>query len=173
MEKIVRKKMFPNEFIKDVLIKELGSMLPKENFSGYPYELFILISIGIEFLGACEDIHSWDEEKIGLNKKRFYGGLKLFPVKYYRYKEFLYKKLRCGMAHIFAPMVGLGLGEDKNNTLHLLGYVNENNEMMLDLNIQEFYNDFKSSCEKVIYKINKNEYNTDNKIYEPFLSMPL
>jgi hypothetical protein len=166
-----RKIVFPANFIKSVLIDELGSMLPTENSVGYPYQLFILISIGIEFLGACEDQYDWDDRR--KNKDRFLAGLNLFDPKYYPFSEFLYKKLRCGMAHIFAPIYGLHLGENRHNTINLLGYKTGEEITELHLNIHDFYRDFKNACQKAIDKIANNEYGSESKVYQRFLSVPI
>lgn len=163
--------MYPLGFIKRVLVEELGSMLPNDK-NGYPYELFILIAIGVEFLGACEDDYGWHKEQKGLNRKRFLAGMNLFPNQYHKHSKFLYKKLRCGMAHTFAPASGLGIGENKHKTGNLIGKVYKQETIELQLNIQSFYLDFKSACEKVIAKIENQQYKKGNKIYNPFLWVP-
>lgn len=160
------------EFIEGTLIGTLGSMLPKRK-RGYPYELFILIAIGIEFLGACEDQYGWNKEKRGLSRTRFYAGLDLFPDEYHKHKAFLYKKLRCGMAHIFAPAAGLGLGENKWKSGNLIGTSHKQETISLQLNIQSFYGDFRKACEKVVRKIKKAEYPKNSKVYKSFLSVPV
>lgn len=173
MYKIIEstKTKFPIDFIRGTLIGTLGSMLPK-NKIGYPYELFILIAIGIEFLGACEDNLGWHKEERGLSKARFMNGLDLFPTQYYRHKKFLYKKLRCGMAHTFAPASGLGIGENRHGTGNLIGKVENQETIELQLNLESFYSDFKSACEKVIERIENQEYKKGSKVYKPFLRIP-
>jgi len=160
----------PVDFISKELIENLGSMVPVKGTGGYPYELFILIAIGIEFLGACEDMYPWNEEKH--SSDRFKRGLDLFDSKYLQYNDFLYKKLRCGMAHIFAPAPGLGIGENRHQTGHLLGKIYNNNEITLSLNIEELYFDFEKACKKVVQNISNKNYPKNSKVYNSFLSVP-
>lgn len=172
MEIKTSREILPIDFIKENLINNLGTMIPTAANFGYPYELFILISVGIEFLGACEDSSNWDKE--GLSKKRFFTGINLFPDKYHEYNKFLYSKLRCGMAHIYAPVPGLGLSEDKHGAINLIEHGNRHDvDYQLDLNVQSFYSDFRTASEYIIKKIENNEYQEDNKIYNSFLSVPL
>jgi len=172
MEIKINKELFPNDFIKENLIDHLSRMIPTDINHGYPYELFILISIGIEFLGACEDSEPWDKE--GVSKKRFCNGIRLFSDKYHEYDLFLYSKLRCGMAHVYAPVPGLGLSEDKHGAINLVEHGERDSAgYQLDLNVQSFYSDFKNACEYIINKIKNEEYEIGNKIYKPFLSIPL
>ena len=59
------KDMFPKDFIKKVLIKEVGELVESK-----PYIAFALMAIGIEFLGKCLDVKQQDWNK-GSSKKNF------------------------------------------------------------------------------------------------------
>lgn len=161
---------YPVEFIRGTLIGTLESMLPSGQH-GYPYELFILISIGIEYLGACEDSFPWHKKRC--SESRFHAGLRLLGPIYEKENEILYKKLRCGMAHVFAPVIGLGLGENRHSTENLHTFTYGDNEKGLDLNVDILFSDFKKACKLVINKIDERGYVEGSKVYEPFLSVPI
>lgn len=161
--------MYPKEFIEKVLIQQIQTLIPSEENNGLPYHSFILISIGIEFLGACEDRCPWHGKHID-NRKRFNTGLKLLPnKKYLKHKDVLYGKLRCGLAHSFAPVAGIGLGEKKNQTPHLLTDPTNGD---LCLRVETLFDDFVIACKKVIERIDAKDYDSENKIYKKFLAIP-
>jgi hypothetical protein len=162
--------LYPKDFIKVSIIENLGKLIPKQNEHGLPYEAFILIAIAIEFIGATEDDFDWHKERQG--KPRFYNGLKLMGSEYYYHKEILYKKLRCGLAHVYAPVYGLGLGEIKHATSHLLEFIDNNQNKYLCLQVEKFYHDLCQTSIRIIEKIDKMGYPMDHKIYKPFLAIP-
>jgi len=94
-------------FIRTVLLGDLRKMIydAKLHYLGFGN-----VACAIEFLGACLDSEDFNKE--GLSKKRFEGAIeKLFiPIdnRYKLYNDknspyYLYKHLRCGMAHIMRP----------------------------------------------------------------------
>lgn len=149
--------MFPKEFIKQVLIKEVGKIQKQ-----HAYIRFVLIAIGIEFLGKCNDyrLKTWHPVK----SNHFVRGIKLMPKKYHKYDIKLRDLLRNGMAHSFAPKPGLGLSEEKWNVINLTI-----KNGILNLKIEDFYNDFEKACKKVL---NKNYPNQD-KMNIDFLKVPV
>ena len=92
----------PRDFIKSVLIAEVGSMI--EN---HPYISFILMGIGIEFLGKCIDTGLNDWNVSGRSRKDFENAIKTIPSlqKYQKYLTSydLYGSFRCGLAHAVSP----------------------------------------------------------------------
>lgn len=146
----------PRSFIKKVLIEEIGKII-KTNV----YLSFVLIAIAIEFLGRCiNDNIEWDTENA--SKKLFNKAIKELMPKYQPYR--LYQLLRCGLAHYLAPQQGLSLSELKNGTINL----STTSDGILVLNIEDFYNDFRCACEKVIYGIDQKLYK-NQKMYKLFL----
>jgi hypothetical protein len=148
----------PKSFIAKVLIEEIGK-ITKTN----AYLSFVLIAIGIEFLGKCinDSIDNWNDRKVK-SEKLFNDAIRELMPKYQPYR--LYQLLRCGLAHYLAPQEGIGLSELKNGTVNL----STTSDGTLVLNVEDFYNDFKCACEKVIYGIDNNVYKND-KMYRQFL----
>ena len=148
---------YPKEFIRSTLIEEIGE-ITKTN----AYLSFVLIAIGIEFLGRCIDdsAKNWNKRKV--SEKAFDSAIKKLMPKYRPYR--LYPLLRCGLAHYLAPQKGLVLSELKHGTVNL----SVASDGTLTLNIEDFYNDFKCACEKVIYGIDHKLYK-DPKMYRRFL----
>jgi len=163
-EKINRsEKMSPKKFIKQTLIKEIGVIVEE----GHDYIGFILIAIGIEFLGKCNDckLKTWHSSK----SDHFIKGIKLMPKNYHCYGKKLKNLLRNGMAHSFAPkpklgLPKLGLSSKKWGLSNL-----EEKDGQLILVIEDFYNDFKKACKKVL----EEEYPKEDKMNKNFLDIPI
>ena len=148
----------PKVFIQGTLVEEIGK-ISKTN----AYLSFALIALGIEFLGRCDDsVEYWHQRD--KSEECFNRAIEQLMKKYQSYR--LYDLLRCGYAHYLAPQKGLGLSErEKHGTVHLSVDSSGN----LILNIEDFYNDFKCACEKVIDRIDNKFYKNDGKMYKPFL----
>lgn len=148
------------QFIQTVFIDELGCLVDSK-----PYHSFMLMSIGIEFLGKCIDknlVH-WNERA---SLKYFKNAISKIPSlkKYECYlKSYnFYNSFRSGLVHAGAPTFSITLSS-KNQTEHLV-IQNER----LNLKVEDFYADFKMACEFVI---NEN-YSNDNKMVNSFLKIP-
>jgi len=155
-------KVNPKEFIQSVLIDEIGELI-----SGHPYISFILMGIGIEFLGKCidSDMKDWNSTQPG-SKKTFENAIKLIP-NFQKYKSYLdshdmYNSFRCGLAHALSPKVKITLSS-KSEMSHL----NKHNDK-INLKVEEFYDDFKKACEYVINK----SFPIGDKMNENFLIVP-
>lgn len=157
------------EFIEQVLIGDIGKMQE----AGLHYLSFSIIASGIEFLGACFDDHEFRHYEQGLPPKRFKKGiLELFPSNYQNEADNLYKDLRCGFAHIVSPQGDMVLTENKhigNSTTKHLDRVKSGNLILV---AEDFYNDFKNACNKIIEKIAKKDHLLNSKVYEDFLLVP-
>jgi hypothetical protein len=138
----------------------------------YRYHLFILISVGIELLGAALDDKIWHDEKAGLSRKRFNKALVNYKsLQKYNNKN-LYEKLRCGMAHVYIPKKDLGINmksESRGNQTH-----NTIKNKKLLLTIEYFFEDFKIACDELIDNINnnKNNLNLGDKCFQDFMNIP-
>ena len=147
----------PKDFIKSVLIDELGSMIEK-----HPYISFIVMGIGIEFLGKCinNTLNDWNIP--GRSDKDFKNAIKSIPslLKYEPYLTSydLYGSFRCGLAHSVAPKYKITLSS-KDQLEHL---IEENGR--LNLKVEDFYNDFKLVCENVM----NNAYSAGDKMNKNF-----
>ena len=135
-----------SRFIDEILIHQLDAMIR----CGAGYLAFGQISIGIEFLGACHD--SFDFEEPYKSRERFKLGITEYMAKidprYATYNDaqspyYLYKHLRCGMAHLVRPQGKVGLTGGDNFTLHLREIKNPD-AIILVLN--PFFEDFKKAC---------------------------
>jgi hypothetical protein len=131
-------------------------------------ELAILISTAIEFLGACLDQYEWGERN--MSEKRFKLAVKeLFDKKYHQYnnggKFDLYSNLRCSLVHSSRPGNNIGLSEHKNNAVHL------SNNGSLTLVFEDFLEDFKSACVKMISLIDNKTVN-HAKVYNHVIFVP-
>jgi hypothetical protein len=94
-------------FIDTVILGDLKRMIYDSNLH---YLAFGTVACSIEFLGACLDNNNFNQQ--GLSKRRFDNSIaELFVPIDSRYQPindessnyYLYKHLRCGMAHIMRP----------------------------------------------------------------------
>ena len=150
----------PKDFIQTVLIKEIGELS-----DSHPYISFILMGIGIEFLGKCID-SSLTEWNSGSSKPVFENAIKTIPSlkKYETYltSHQMYSSFRCGLAHAVSPKVQITLSS-KQQMAHLV----ETNGR-LNLKVEDFYNDFKEACNYVIIQA----YPRGDKMNKDFLEVP-
>lgn len=117
------------EFIKKYLIGQI-----KEIKNNHPYFAFLLMAVGIEFLGKCQNEHDWDDYKLIQPRENFNNGLNLAPLKKYANLD-LYDKLRNGLAHSLLIKQGINVSEgDCANAL----------------NSNTFYSDFEAACNLVL-----------------------
>lgn len=121
------------EFIQEYLIDKIGKLKDTE-----PYIAFLMMSIGIEFLGKClNKKKKWDAEN--RSKKDFNLAIRsLESLKKYQSWD-LYNKLRCGLAHTMMVKSGLKIKDKGTSTSTCVS-------------CEEFYNDFKTACEEVMNK---------------------
>lgn len=151
----------PKDFIKSVLVDEVGSMI-----SEHPYISFIVMGIGIEFLGKClaEDRNDWN--KRGYSKEDFKKAIESIPSpnKYEPYlaSHDLYHSFRCGLVHAVAPKQQITLSS-KDQLAHM-----DVHGQKLNLKVEDFYKDFEAACEYVIGI----EFDPGNKMNEAFLQVP-
>lgn len=144
------------EFINQVLIEEIRQIQQQEK---HTYLSFGLISQGIELLGSLIDEHEINLDRSGESANRFNAALiEFFGSDYSSYAnktdDFnLFKNLRCGMLHIVIPTNKLALGErkhDYNKHKHLEKYRDHAGNERLFLTAEDFYEDFRCACKKVI-----------------------
>lgn len=141
-------------FINHVLIEEIRKIQQEEQ---HAYLSFGLIAQGIELLGSLIDKDEFHER--GLSEKRFNAALiNFFSTDYKKYAnksdDFnLYKNLRCGMLHVVIPQNKLALGErkiDQDKYKHLEKYRDTAGNERLFLMAEDFYEDFRCACKRVI-----------------------
>jgi hypothetical protein len=146
------------EFIDHILITEIRRIQQDYDWK-HTYLSFGLISQGIEFLGSLTDEFDLQMERPGESKNRFNRAIQnFFNSPYHEYTDdanpfSLYKNLRCGMLHIVLPKNKLLLGErqfDFGKYRHLWKYKNESGNERLFLMAEDFYEDFRCACMRVI-----------------------
>lgn len=158
------------EFIENSLIVEIGRI--KDD---YPYWAFLLMSVGIEFLGRilnkrsdedsgkskydfCYAIHNIKALKeyrdytstphMDPNGQPFYDSPSKFLFKSAPEKDF-YIQLRCAFAHNL--QMGRGIVLDNSCEKHLL-------ENSVRLGVHAFYDDFKKACEEILSLLKSEEH---------------
>ncbi len=122
------------EYIEKFLIKEIGELVET-----HPFQAFTLMATGIEFLGKCLNESKWDTSN--QSSDDFKAAVeKLGSLEKYKDIENLYNKLRCGLAHLGIPKIGVTLSPDKN--------ILDANPIILGC--KDFFDDFKSACVEII-----------------------
>ena len=115
------------EFIKEYLIDQIGEIKEK-----YPYFAFLLMSVGIEFLGQC--VNEKPKFNQGNSNHNFDLGAQIPPLNNYS-NNVLYNKLRCGLAHSMLVKGNLSLSDIEDGS---------------SVSCNEFYQDFVEACKVVL-----------------------
>lgn len=126
--KLTQENVSIKDFINKYLIDRIGK-IKEDN----PYFAFLLMAVGIEFLGRYLDGCSWEQK--GVSETAFNGAiLELFPEG--KYDNFdLFHNLRCGLAHSLLMQGNLTLSDKKSEG---------------SISCDEFYDDFVEACNKII-----------------------
>lgn len=123
--------MIVKDFINKYFIEEIGSLVEER-----PFVSFVLMAIGIEFLGKCLNTNDWDEKK-EISGDTFDNAIKSFDsLKKYQAIPDLYHSLRCGLAHRLMVKGHIILSPDQNNLT----------DPNYTIGCKEFYEDFKQAC---------------------------
>lgn len=156
--------MTAKNFIETLFVHQVGEIVPTQ-----PYIAFMIMGIGIEFLGKCLNPGEFDEERV--SRIRFEEAIsQISALSKYRgligkdSKFDLYSSLRCGLAHVAAPKYPITLSS-KNEMPHLELHDNGNR---INLKCEDFYIDFRQACEEVINM----SAQVEQKLSQPFLSIP-
>lgn len=158
-------------FIKTVLLKDVRRMTYE---CGLHYLAFGTIAVGIEFLGACEDLLPFGEPR--QSAARFKAGIDAYmaplDVRYSTFNNpanpfYLYKHLRCGMAHIMRPQGAVGFvsreGATKTGHTHLSTV---NGGAALLMIAEDFYDHFEQACNALLANLSSK---TDSKFRTVYL----
>ena len=156
------KNVTPKEFIDSLFIQELGVLV-----STSPYLSFMIISIGIEFLGKCLETNQKDWHQRNESKKNFVKALNDLPSlnKYLNYhaKFNFYDGLRSGLLHAAIPTGKITLSSRDE-----LGHLQQSTNESINLKIEDFYKDFKEACEHIISM----SFGPDDKMSNAILVVP-
>jgi hypothetical protein len=161
------KTMTLKDFIQTCFIDELGEIVER-----YPYQAFMIMSAGIEFLGAHvnnTNSSSLNATSKGKSKQTFESAIKQIPAlkKYTRLlkKYRLYQTLRCNMLHAAVPGLKITLSS-KDEEKHLKE-LKLGESKRINLRCEDLYADFKAACEWTIAKLSE-----EHKAEVDFLSVP-
>jgi hypothetical protein len=147
--------MMPKQFIEQTLIKGVGCLMKEGNH----FMAFAMMANSIEFLGKCLDPNKkeWDSPNVGNDFKKAIDELEAF--KNYRSMN-LYNNLRNGFAHFLAPKFPITLSNGRKS-FHLAIDNSKTN-----INCEDFYDDFKNACYKII---NMSFFDPNDKMNKSFL----
>ena len=156
------------DFIRVVLLDDLRRMVYEANLH---YLAFVSIAVGVEFLGACDDPHPFDQR--GLSENRFSLGINRLSKIDSRYGQhnqhtspyYLYRFLRCGTAHIMRPTGPVLFSQRSHWGKRPSSHLGELNKQLL-LICEDFYDDFAKSCETLIQELPSM---TAPKLRDPYL----
>jgi len=155
-------KQTPKEFIGETLVKGVDCLMKEGNY----FMAFAVMANSIEFLGKCLDPKSPDNEWDSLKPKQGgnYFDIAIDNLEFFKnYRDInLRQNLRNGLAHFLAPKNSITLSSGKN-IAHL---VNSNGK--ININCENFYEDFKNACFEII---NKPFLDPNDKMNEPFLEI--
>ena len=160
--------LYPKDFIKEVLIKEIGDIANK-----HAYLSFTLICCGIEFLGKCLDtqVEDFNEYKQNSGEQFKCAIIKLFPNKYHDHCQLLWQGLRNGLVHANTPKSQIGLFSKNDEIYYKILYeqhpVFDKKEDKLIIGVEYFYDDFVEACKKIL----EMEFSAD-KMNKPLLKTP-
>lgn len=122
------------DFIKEYLIDGIEE-IKKE----HPYHAFLLMAVGVEFLGKCKNTNDWNFYQNGQPEADFNDGLAEFPKDLEGKNKYdslnLYKNLRCGLAHSFLMKGDLTLSDKEGGG---------------SISCDVFYDDFVKACKKIL-----------------------
>lgn len=119
------------EFIETHLIEHIGEIK-----DSYPYFAFLLMAVGIEFLGKCQrNISDWNHYDAQNPSADFNAGMKIPPLNKYSASD-LRNNLRNGMAHSFLTKGQLCVSNRGTDGC--------------SIGCSQLYADFKEACENVL-----------------------
>jgi hypothetical protein len=155
--------LYPKDFIENTFLKEYKEIIYTHQ---YHYIGFVLVCIGVEFLGKCLNAGA-DWQKTGLSKKHFGDAIGALMPRYNKDAGLLYSALRSGLAHGLLPGPKIGLTHraeaGQYGTKHLAKH-----QGALTLVIEDFYDDFEIACRNVIART----FAVADKMNRPLLSVP-
>jgi hypothetical protein len=138
------------EFIQDRLLNESEKLLE----AGFVFPTFLLVSQGIEALGAF-----LDKKPIAVkaqSKKRFHLAIaQLFPQEYQDLttNDWLYKQLRCNLSHMCSTGAFIMFSSQKESTNTHLDLLNGKRVFL----VEDLVRDFHKACSRVIELLEKGE----------------
>lgn len=154
----------PKQFIQQVFINEIGMLI-----TNHPYISFMIMGIGLEFLGKCLSDEDQDWNTKGKSRKSFERAIKqldslrnYIPLLKGSGEYDLYDSLRCGLLHSAVPKHQITLSS-KGEMEHLRIFNDR-----INLRCEDFYEDFKAASNEIIEKV----FPTEDKMNRGLLIVP-
>ena len=167
-------------YIKNVLVKDLGKMVFTP---GLQYLSFGVMGSMIEFLGAFFDDKGFHEQ--GLSRDRFSKAIQSLDA-FTKYRKFdnrnsphdLFSNMRCGMAHIGRPNVGVAFTERGNpkewdKHLQVCNVKDQNNPQRLILVCEDLYFDITNGANELLNRIKAKDGSIKRNSSDSFLNPSL
>ena len=167
-------------YIKNVLVKDLGKMVFTP---GLQYLSFGVMGSMIEFLGAFFD--NEDFHKQGISRDRFSKAIQSLGA-FTEYRKFddpkspndLYSNMRCGMAHIGKPNVGVAFTERGNpkewdKHLQVCTVNDQNHPQRLILVCEDLYFDITNGANELLNRIKAKDGSIKRNSSDSFLNPSL
>ncbi|REE07628.1 hypothetical protein DFQ09_1162 [Winogradskyella pacifica] len=120
------------------------------------FQAFIILSIGIEFLGAFVDEKDFNE--FGQSQNRFENSLKhWFNNKWYEQnRTWIYQNLRGPLVHQYRPGKEILLTSKCKNNIDLEKHLTKSNGKTIFV-LEQLFADFKKACEKIDREMNNDK----------------
>ncbi len=134
----------------DVLICEMERMINNRD----DFNAFILLSIGIEFIGSFTDSFEFDD--FGKSKSRFENALDhWFSNKWYKNnKKWMFENLRGPLLHQYRPGNEIFLTSNVKKNVDLNMHLKEDSGKIIFV-VEQLLEDFKDACEKMDFEFEK------------------
>lgn len=135
------------------------------------FQAFIILSIGIEFLGSFID--SGDFNDFGLSKSRFTNSIEhWFTNKWYKSnKTWMFENLRGPLIHQYRPGPNILLTSKCKNNVEISRHLEKSNDKIIFV-LEQLFEDFKNACKKIDRVFNKkNSPYSNTKASEKYLSI--
>ena len=165
------KYLYPKDFIRAIYIDNLNDIVNKHN---YFYISFGLIGTGMEFIGKCINEFknpTWHDKHLGTENFNIVLSQLMPSYLPFKSKYKLCDSLRNGMAHAFQPKNNIELTHQKEADERGWKHLSENSRHRLVLICEILYDDFSNACYEVIRRVENNEFDTNGKMYKPFLKI--
>lgn len=152
------KSILQANLIREVILNDFDRIM---KIPGSTISKFLLIVVGIEYLGACLD--KQDMKATARGEKRFnLAMLKLFPKKYHHFlkKEAvpnLYRDFRCPVIHQFKPEKSIILCSADEQPANNFRHLSYHPDGSLVLIAEEFFNDLTGACNEMILRLGDRE----------------
>ena len=167
-------------YIKNVLVKDLGKMVFTP---GLQYLSFGVMGSMIEFLGAFFDNEDFYKQR--LSRDRFSKAIQSLTA-FTEYRKFdnpqnlhdLYSNMRCGMAHIGRPNVGVAFTERGNpkewdKHLQVCNVNDPNHPQRLILICEDLYFDITNGANELLNRMKAKDSLITRNSSDPFLNPSL